>query len=206
MKPVLLFVHGWGFDASIWDELRKYFAPEDVLAWDLGFFGMPSRPEPPSGRPVLAIGHSFGLLWLLHERLPCQAIVSINGFSCFAQRPDFPGIAPRPLARMRARVISDAAGTVTNFRALCGITTPLPAKPATGKLAEGLDALRNWDERPAPVTAALCGASDGLVSPAMSRACFPGAEIHWHEGGHMLPLTAPGWCAGHLHALSDRLA
>jgi hypothetical protein len=39
----------------------------------------------------------------------------------------------------------------------------------------------------------------------MSRACFPGDKIHWHEGGHMLPLTAPDWCAQHLRDVLERL-
>ncbi len=207
MKPLLLFVHGWGFDASVWDELRSHYPPEDTLAWDLGFFGSPNQPALPKGRPILAVGHSFGLLWLLHEPgLRCDALVSINGFSCFAQRPDFPGIALRVLARMCARVTSDAAGVVKDFRALCGVLAPLPGDPDAPKLTAGLVALQNWDKRPAEVMAALCGTSDGLVSQEMSRACFADEKIYWHEGGHMLPLTAASWCAGHLRELADKLA
>jgi len=177
------------------------------MAWDLGFFGAASQPELPPGRPVLAVGHSFGLLWLLHQSNPAfRGVVSINGFTCFARRDDFPaGIAPRLLQRMQARLATDAAGVVTDFRSLCGVATPLPGAPAVESLSAGLEALRNGDERHAMVTAALCGASDSLVSPAMSRACFPGDKIHWHEGGHMLPLSAPGWCAGQLSRLLDRL-
>jgi pimeloyl-[acyl-carrier protein] methyl ester esterase len=208
MKPLLLFVHGWGFDASIWQDLRACFAPEDTLAWDLGFFGAPSQTAPPSGRPVLAVGHSFGLLWLLHEHiLRRDGLISINGFSCFAQRPDFPaGIAPRVLARMRARIASDAASVVADFRALCGVTAPLPGEPDRQKLLEVLESLQNWDERPAQVIAALCGATDNLVSQAMSRACFADATMHWHEAGHMLPLSAPAWCAGFLRKLADNFS
>lgn len=139
-RPLLLFVHGWGFDASMWQQLRACFAPEDTLAWDLGFFGTPDQPLPPPGRLVL-----------------------------------------------------------------CGVTSPHQAAPATATLSAGLEALQDWDERPAEVAAALCGAGDRLVSPAMSRACFPEAMFHWHEAGHMLPLTAAAWCAGHLRALSENL-
>jgi pimeloyl-[acyl-carrier protein] methyl ester esterase len=206
-KPLLLFVHGWGFDASAWDAMRGAFAAEDSLAWDLGYFGAASQPELPPGRPVLAVGHSFGLLRLLHQSKPAfRSVVSINGFTCFAQRNDFKaGIAPRLLQRMQSKIATDASGVVKNFRALCGVTTNLPGEPVIEKLQAGLEGLQNWDERQATVTAALCGASDTLVTPAMSRACFPGDKIHWHEGGHMLPLTAPDWCAQHLRDVLERL-
>jgi pimeloyl-[acyl-carrier protein] methyl ester esterase len=207
VKPLLVLVHGWGFDASLWDEMRSHFEPDETLAWDLGFFGAPRQDPPPAGRPILAVGHSFGLLWLLHERpVPYRAIVSINGFSCFARRPDFSaGIAQPMLARMRSRIARDPANVVRNFRASCGVTAPLAADPVPERLAAGLEALQNWDARQSPVTIALCGAGDSLVSPAMSSACF-GAKIHWHEGGHMLPLTAAAWCARRLRELSQSLA
>ena len=178
------------------------------MVWDLGYFGAPNQPALPSGRPILAVGHSFGVLWLLQEtNLRHDAIIAINGFTCFAQHRDFPaGIAPRILARMRKRITSDAAGVVANFRARCGVTGPLPAEPNTQKLVEGLEALQNRDMRPAKVTACLCGAGDELVSQAMSRACFPGEKIYWHEGGHMLPLTAPAWCAERLRELACQVS
>jgi pimeloyl-[acyl-carrier protein] methyl ester esterase len=208
LKPLLLFLHGWGFDASVWNDLRGHFPPQDTLAWDLGYFGPPSLPALPAGRPVLAIGHSFGLLWLLHRRNPnFSGLVSINGFTCFTQRPDFPaGTPPRLLQRMHARLPADPAAIVTNFRARCGVTTALPAAPITERLSEGLDALQNWDERGAEITAALCGRQDEVATLEMSRACFSQTQILWHEGGHMLPLTAAAWCARQLTVLSDRLS
>src|ERR1700735_2932938 len=99
MKPVLLLVHGWGFDAGFWDPVQERLGVDAVVAWDLGFFGAPSRPPLPEGRPVVAVGHSFGLLWLLHHRpVAWRALVSVNGFACFTRRKDFPeGMVPRLL-------------------------------------------------------------------------------------------------------------
>jgi pimeloyl-[acyl-carrier protein] methyl ester esterase len=201
MKPVLLFVHGWGFDASMWGAVRARFAPEDTLAWDLGFFGAPAQPPPPPGRPVIAVGHSFGTLWLLHRRkLPWAAMVAINGFTCFARREGFPhGVAPRVLARMRRRLQEASSDVVSEFLAACGYTAPTLATPNIEALEKGLAALETWDERAATPTLALCGEGDTLVPPEMSRACF--SEISWHEGGHLLPLEAPDWCAAELAKL-----
>ncbi|HUM08434.1 MAG TPA: alpha/beta hydrolase [Acidocella sp.] len=207
MKPLLLLVHGWGFDAGFWVPLRACFAPEETLAWDLGFFSQPAQPAPPPGRKVLAVGHSFGLLWLLRQRpLPWQGLVAINGFSRFARGEDFAvGIPPRVLDRMRARLGTSPAEVVSEFRARQGCAAPLPGTPCTETLAAGLQGLASWDARPAPVTAALCGRQDGLVSAAMSRACFPEERIVWHEGGHLLPLETPEWCAARLRDVLERL-
>lgn len=201
MRKILLFVHGWGFDATLWDSVRARFAPEDTLAWDLGFFGAPAQPAPPPGRPVIAVGHSFGALWLLHRRpVPWAAMVAVNGFSAFARREDFThGIAPRVLARMRRRLREAPGEVVAEFRAACGCTALAPATPHSAALDDGLAALEAWDERPATPSLALCGEDDTLISPAMSRACFP--EISWHAGGHLLPLQAPDWCADQLAKL-----
>lgn len=205
MKPLLLFVHGWGFDAALWDGVRAHFAPDDTSAWDLGFFGPGSQPVLPA-RPVIAVGHSFGLSWLLQQPHPWRALIAINGFTCFAARPDFPGIAPRILQRMRRRLDLAPRDVVTDFRTLCGVLSPLPAEPVIPALAQALAAMQDQDARGAAITAALCGAQDPLISPEMSRACFSDAQIRWHEGGHMLPLTAPEWCAGELRAIADQLA
>lgn len=207
MKPLLLLVHGWGFDSSIWGRLRAHFPPEDTLAWDLGFFGRPAQPAPPPGRKVLAVGHSFGLLWLLHQRpLAWDKLVGINGFTRFAKADDFPaGIAPRMLERMLARLATAPDEVVTEFRARQGCNAPLPGTPNTEALASSLQALAGWDARPALPDAALCGRQDGLVSAAMSRACFPEERSLWHEGGHLLPFDAPDWCAGQLRGLLERL-
>jgi pimeloyl-[acyl-carrier protein] methyl ester esterase len=207
MKPLLLLVHGWGFDASIWDRLRACFPPEDTLAWDLGFFGQPAQPAPPPGRKVLAVGHSLGLLWLLHQRpLGWDGLVGINGFTRFAKAGDFPaGIPPRVLERMLSRLAISPAEVVSEFRARLGCTTPLPGTPNAEALAAGLQALAGWDARPALPDAALCGQQDMLVSAAMSKDCFPEDRIIWHEGGHLLPLDAPDWCASQLRGLLERL-
>ncbi|MDR3505960.1 MAG: hypothetical protein P4L52_06920 [Acidocella sp.] len=206
MKPLLLLVHGWGFDSSIWDRLRACFPPEDTLAWDLGFFGQPAQPAPPPGRKVLAVGHSFGLLWLLHQRpLAWDGLVGINGFTRFAKADDFPaGIPPRVLERMLSRLATAPAEVVSEFRARLGCAAPLPAPPNAEALAAGLQALASWDARPALPDAALCGQQDMLVSAAMSKDCFPEDQIIWHEGGHLLPFDAPDWCASQLRGLLER--
>jgi pimeloyl-[acyl-carrier protein] methyl ester esterase len=208
MKPVLLLVHGWGFDASFWAPLQAALPPGDSLAWDLGFFGPATQPPLLKDRPVMAVGHSFGLLWLLHHRpVPWRALVSINGFSCFTRRETFPeGCAPRLVQRMIAQFGKMPEQVVADFRARCGSRIPLPAARDPARLLDGLQALADWDERCGQVQFALCGRADPLVPVAMSQACFPAQNIAWHNGGHLLPQEDPVWCAAQLLTLTRNFA
>ncbi|HIJ38648.1 MAG TPA: alpha/beta fold hydrolase [Rhodospirillaceae bacterium] len=205
MTPILLLVHGWGFDASFWNPLRAALGSVETVSWDLGFVAAPSRPALPEGRPVVAVGHSYGLLWLLHERpLAWQALVSINGFPRFSRAPDFPdGWAPRVLDRMIGR-LDDQPGQVHHqFITQCGGKPPPVTRLDANRLKAGVQALLDWDERPAIPDLVLAGRSDPIARTALTQASFPETSIRWHEGGHLLPLEAPDWCAQQLQTLLE---
>jgi pimeloyl-[acyl-carrier protein] methyl ester esterase len=201
MRPVYVLVHGWGLEAGFWAKLAARFAPGDVLHWDLGFFGKPCQPPIPEGRAVVAVGHSLGALWLMHERpFGWDRLVAVNGFSCFAARPGFAaGVAPRVLARMRARLATHPREVLAAFLGQIGYEGERGAVPDVARLEWGLAALAAWDARPCQPDLALCGAGDPLVTRAMSEACFE--RINWHPGGHLLPVEDPDWCAARLREL-----
>jgi len=217
----LLLVHGWGFGPDVWEPLRSYLPPGlPVETLDLGFRDPPRLDLPPAfGEEVVAVGHSLGLLWLLQQR-PCawKALVSINGFARFTQAADFPhGVAPRPLARMRAKLAGDLAGVTGDFLARCGLSSPAPLPSSLNgeRLAEGLGWLAEWDGRAAlerePRLLALAGRQDPIVPPALTLDSFstisqkPDSRLLWVEdGGHLLPLTHPRWCAEGILAWLDQ--
>ncbi|MTJ80984.1 MAG: alpha/beta hydrolase [Telmatospirillum sp.] len=224
MRPVLLLVHGWGFDATFWDPLRDALAGPDgieTLAWNLGFRGVPSMPVPPPGRPLVAVGHSLGFLWLLtqcpRETLgrpsngpwgrPWDRLVAINGFPRFTAASDFPaGVAPRLLDRMIARFDQAPREVYRDFMVRCGSGEPGCDGLDPPRLMEGLRGLRHWDGRGrmaglGEVSLVLAGTHDPIVPEPMSRAAFPARDIAWHDGGHLLPSQDPVWCAGHLRRL-----
>lgn len=211
MTPLLLLVHGWGFDASIWAPLQDALGDVESVAWDLGFHGAASCPPVPSGRPVVAVGHSYGLLWLLHEcPFVWHALVSINGFPRFSAGEDFPaGVPSRLLDRMIARFSATPETVYRDFMIRCGLSDPRTQDLDRNALADGLNALRHWDERSrmadlGPADLVLAGRADPIVPGDLTESGFAGTKIRWHAGGHLLPLQAPDWCAAQLRPLYDR--
>ncbi|EHK63054.1 alpha/beta fold hydrolase [Achromobacter arsenitoxydans] len=212
--PTLLFVHGWAFDATFWTPLRAELADWPQAVFDAGYFG-PAR-HPDVAGPVIAIGHSMGVLRLLRE-LPagCAGLVSINGFPRFGAASDYAeGVPARMLDRMLKRLADSPRVVVQDFRQRCGDGSAF-GEPQVATLAQDLEALRDEDQRaalaalPVPLLR-LAGEADSIVPAAMTRAAFagrPGEATHWREqGGHLLPVTDTAWCASHIRGFADNLA
>lgn len=206
----LLFVHGWGFDSSIWEGLVPRF-PGCVLA-ERGYFGAPAEPVPEGA--FLAVTHSFGTMRFLVAPPPgCLGIVAINGFDRFAATDDFPGVPPRAVDRMIARFADAPEEVLADFRKRCGCHAPFAAVDSD-RLLEDLIALRDGDCRPQAARCglpilSLQGASDPILPPAMREAVFASSarcERRMHEtGGHLLPLQDPATCANAISAFMEQL-
>jgi len=211
LRLPLVFLHGWGFDASTWKALRPYLDGWEILAADAGYFGRPAVPALPPA--YVTVGHSLGAMRSLEEGGGCRGRVLINGFARFSAAADFPaGVAPRVLDRMLARLAADPAAVVGEFRRRCGAGAPDAAGGMdAAALAADLRCLRDGDARaawrsrglPARV---LAGEADPVVAPALTRASF-GDDVAWCAGGgHLLPLTHPEWCAGHIRSFAHEVA
>ncbi len=194
----LVFVHGWTFDAGFWDPLRAELDGLATAAIDLGFRG--EQLEIPKLRPpLIAIGHSLGFLWLLHERpFAWTKLIAVNGFPRFVEGDGFsPAVPASTVERMIDGMDKDPGAVVRDFLALCGGGEPADDLNAP-RLRDGLDWLLSWDARAVmggEKVQALAGRGDPIVSDAMTEHGFAGHPIHWHEGGHLLPLNDPKWCA-----------
>jgi len=188
----LLFLHGWGFDASLWDRLRRELAPLPSSVWDRGYFGR-ARREPVAG-PVLAIGHSLGSLILAADPPPgCVGLVAINGFDRFSGDGAVPG---RVIDRMRRRLATAPREVLDAFRIRCGAAL-FEGAIDERSLADDLDLLAAGDARgTARPLQVLHGAADPILPTEMRTAVFAGAPRETASGGgHLLPLTHPDWCA-----------
>jgi pimeloyl-[acyl-carrier protein] methyl ester esterase len=188
---LILFVHGWGYDASFWDPVRAALGDVPSATLDLGYFGAADTSVPRS--VTLLVGHSLGFLWLARQSaLKHLPLIGINAFPRFLEAEDYrPAVAPRVLERMRRRVVSDTRGVLEDFWGRAGATGPQSALN-TAALAEGLDHLAAWDEREnlasrASHTRLIAGREDAIVPAAMTEMAFRGSQIAWLRGGHALP-------------------
>ncbi|OEJ69418.1 alpha/beta fold hydrolase [Magnetovibrio blakemorei] len=204
----IVFVHGWGFDASFWTPLKDALSGDvDSFCVDLGFFGHANLDIPADDRPTVAIGHSLGVAWLLrHSRLgPLSALVSINGFARFTKAADFPfGQDPRILRRMQVGFEKNPKTVYRDFMTLCGVSDPQAQGLEIEPLGASLADLMDIDERAAlaacdvPVLA-LAGDADALVSAPMSQQTFADHQLVMKAGGgHVLAHTDTQWCADHI--------
>ncbi len=210
MPVILRFLHGWAFDAGLWTEVRHLLPQWPAEIDDRGYFGNPRTIATDGANIVVA--HSFGTLRALRD-LPagCKGLVAINGFDRFCAGEGFPGVAPRILDAMIARLERSAEAVVADFRDRCGSPTPFgPIDPEP--LHEDLLALRNIDRSGAELAVpvlSLHGCADPILSSAMREATFrsmPRVERLDHPtGGHMLPLTEPVYCAAAIQAFAEQV-
>ncbi|MEO5346129.1 MAG: alpha/beta hydrolase [Magnetococcus sp. YQC-9] len=221
MSLPLVLVHGWGFGAGMWRPLRRGLTTQTVQVLDLGFYGRPQLEFPPD-RNFIAIGHSLGFLWLTRQLQTqpdlssrCLGLIAVNGFCRFARAEDFPaGVPRRILERMSVRLLSDPEGVLHDFLRQGGIEQPLalPSGVDIPALQQGLVWLTDWDSRalfvdwhkPLQVIASL---DDRVVTPEMTRSQFDAmpadCQCWLPDGGHLLPMTRPGFLASQIHAFVD---
>lgn len=201
MSLPLVFVHGWAFGPDFWTPLQRELAVRDALTLDLGFFGPENLDLP--GELFVAVGHSLGLLWLLrHAQDRLAALVSLGGFGRF----DVPAGPTRAMRRGLSRA---PAQVISAFHQACALPDELaPGNAALAEarpdhLAQGLDCLLQWDERPAlqafkrPLLA-LAAADDAIVPSDLSRTSFPEGLIMLESGGHAFPASRPAQCSLHI--------
>ena len=191
---MILFVHGWSYDAGFWDPLRDALGGP-ATALDLGYFGAENTRAPDG--VTLLVGHSLGFLWLVRQdALRHLPLVGINAFPRFLEAEDYaPAVAPRVLERMKRRLAADPAAVLGEFRQRAGAPGPDKA-PDKDALARGLDQLASWDEREnlarrTSTVRLIAGEQDAIVPAAMTRMAFKSTTIDWLPGGHALPRTHP---------------
>ncbi|MBB4857488.1 pimeloyl-[acyl-carrier protein] methyl ester esterase [Novosphingobium chloroacetimidivorans] len=213
MPLSLLFCHGWGFDAAMWDPLAALLPEFAQVRDDAGYFGG-SAAALPSG-PVLAVTHSFGTMRLLAAPPPGLAgMVAINGFDRFTAAPDFPGVPARVVDRMVSAVAQEPETVLADFHARVGSAVPA-GEPLAERLQAGLVTLRDGDLRAVvgqvrlPILS-LQGARDTLLPMGLRETVFaavPGVMRRTHpEAGHLLPSEDPAWCADAIRSFAATLA
>jgi pimeloyl-[acyl-carrier protein] methyl ester esterase len=213
MSPMrtLIFVHGWGFDASFWQPVAERLPEFARVFVDFGFrANAPHHPKIPG---AIVVGHSMGFAWALANLpRPWAGAVAVNAFARFTRAPDFvSGVAPRMIERMQARFAEEPAAVTADFLTRCGVDQPNVDDIRPAPLGEALCWLAQCDERAAmraldcPVQA-LAGTRDAIVPEAMSREAFAEVPLVLAEGAdHLLPISHPEWVAGQIRLFAANL-
>jgi pimeloyl-[acyl-carrier protein] methyl ester esterase len=196
-----VLVHGWGFHAGMWADVVDHLGDAGITLVDLDFVAGGPEGETEWPADAIAVGHSLGLLWLLHQgKGRFRALVSVQGFDCFCCH-----VAPSRVEALRRGLEREPHGTLQAFWRSCGASGfALPEALNVARLDEGLDWLMHWDARTAkdelacPVLA-LAARDDAIVPPSMSEAIWQDTGLIWSpDGGHVLPLIHPRMVARHV--------
>jgi len=165
--PTLLLLHGWGFDARLWDPLAELLPGYRFVRWDRGYFG--EAAEPAVETPVAAVGHSLGAM-LLADRISAETpLIAINGFDRFTGEAATPR---RVVDRMGARLAENPAAVLNDFRERCG-ASPVGKAISSDRLAADLALLAPVKDYPARHTSTLLAFE--AVAEAVGLAAKSGA-------------------------------
>lgn len=210
---IFRFLHGWGFDASIWDAVIVQLSDFRIELLDRGYFGRPSSAVDHGANIIVT--HSFGTMLALHEMplTDCLGLIAINGFDRFTTSIDAPAVPERVVERMLTRFQQKPRVVLEEFHQRCGYEGKTGARD-DDLLAQDLKALRDWDCRAetskfaAPILS-LQGGSDPILPPAMRKNLFASApvvdRVTYPSGGHLLPLAEPLFCAERIRAFAEQL-
>ncbi len=203
----LTFIHGWGMDNRVWGKLLTHFPEEKIRFINLCFTNniIPSKVEGSLhslsvGRDdkAIYITHSLGTMWALkHHYHDMAGLITINGFTNFT---DF--IDKRILRSMQKHLKRNPNILMNEFWDNISLPSDLRSDNLNiDRLYEGLEWLINWDVEPelkalqVPILS-LAGNKDPLLSNKMLEKQLLSTNININEnGGHILPLTHPEWCA-----------
>lgn len=218
----LLCVHGWACAPSVWqpmlERLTELMEGQTIqlTTVDLGFYSSESLED--LGQFDLAIGHSFGLLWLLESQLVrFDRLIAINGFTRFSAAEDFQcGWPHRIIQRMQRQLGRDPHQVVSDFLRKAWPSTDAETSDVNNdstkpihfggtldveRLNWALEALLNRDGREQwrafeGPKRAIAATKDPIVTVEHTNACFAGSDLQWLKSDcHLLPLKFPEICA-----------
>lgn len=205
----IVFVHGWGFDASFFDplanELTRLLGGHPQCRWDRGYFEEDAFHEDlPTGRWI-GVGHSLGFHRLLG--LPLEGFVSLAGFTRFCALADeSSGTSLSVLQLMISGFKKHPQAVLAAFDYRCGVSWAIIHKASihSDRLLEDLMSMKTLNVIPSLVDykkplLVLTDRDDKIVSQNLLEDNFKDfKQVTWEigeGGGHVFPYSSASWCA-----------
>ena len=186
----IVFIHGWGFDKTIWQPIVERLEGVKAHYVDLGFTGKKYIPDFPN-TPFI-IGHSMGVMWAIENiPQPWTGLISIAGFDCFYEH-----VPATEIKKMQRNLMRNPQAQMNGFWQACGIKNFCDVeKMNIDNLHNGLDLLENKKTvKPDCPTVCLAAKNDIITPPQMIKKIW-GDNVKWcDEGDHAIPITKPEWC------------
>ncbi len=211
--------HGWGYDASVWQNWRDWFVGLGYSfdAADRGYFGTDHQPV--WNQAVLLLAHSYGLHlalrdWEAQNFPSIETIVIFGSFQSFHPEAERLQVRSRQmLTQMIAQFELNPVQVLQTFWAKSAHPDSWPdAVPPslnTDLLHQDLQALNQAHLDLTPLQAipqiwVMQGSADRIVAPARGQHLAAQIAANYREvagAGHALPFTQTEICQAKLKAL-----
>ncbi len=188
--PCYIFCHGWGFDASFWNNLKPFFPDQNCFFLDQGYFSTPYLDLPDfKDHPIIGVGHSLGLAKLLELPIKFTALVGIQSFINFIGYSE--KLAHRRSLELQAMIQffkKNPEKTLLSFYEKCGASCDLEKFKMSNfeRLLNDLESLKLDYSLPTCPILILGAKNDVIVSPELLLDNFEGKKnvtLIFHEQG-----------------------
>ncbi len=214
MAREVVFLHGWGMRAGVWDALRSKLAGRNTRAPDLPGYGATAAPPAytldtvvdrlanEAGAEIDLVGWSLGGLIALHWATTRPArvrrLVLLSATPCFVANADWPhGVSPATLRMFMAQLKQSPDALMRRFCALQAEGEEDPGALSTALCAQRTDA----SAQTLIDSLSLLGTSD--VRHALASLTQPALILHG-ECDAVTPMVAAQWMGEQLpHARSQ---
>lgn len=222
MPLSVIAYHGWGYDASVWQNWQGWFAGlgYGFEAADRGYFGSGRSPIWPPDCLILA--HSYGLhlalkAWQQQDFPPLAGLVIFSSFQQFHPEAERSRLRSRQrVEQMIAQFQLHPAQVLQSFWAKSADSARWPAAPPClnrNLLLQDLQDLNQAELDPTllqtiaktiPNLWVFQGGADRIVAPVQGRALaeqLAAPYLELPDAGHALPFTQAETCQAKLKAL-----
>ena len=126
MKFNFYFIHGWGFDKTFWNSVKKKVESLDICenseSLDLKFFSKTKQIKLFfKGDNNIFIVHSYGLNWFLKNDIPCRLLFNFFGAPDFVNYQKKPNLTYKKIAYMHKQLLENPVKVLKNFYKTCNV-------------------------------------------------------------------------------------